>query len=106
MSTIREKLERHEPLIGEQTSNPNYVALSISDLRELVELAHAAVHPPEEDDESNIERGYDEMSLRMQCLQLAQQLEINRLHALDEPPRTDPVMLAEAYLNFLKEKSE
>lgn len=104
---IRGRISRHEPIVGEQTSNPNYVALSIENLNELVRLAHDAVHPPkQEDDEPNVERGYDSISLRMQCLQLAQQMEINKIHALDEPKLTDPVMLAEAYFNFLKADSQ
>ncbi|QRI45061.1 hypothetical protein QEH45_gp07 [Microbacterium phage Shocker] len=105
--SIRERLAKHAPIIGEQTSNPNYVALPISELRELVELAHEAVHPPEEEDGPEIERGYDGVNLRMQCLQLATQVDINRLHASEGGQwHSDPLGLAEAYYSFLTTKDE
>lgn len=104
MTSIRDLLDRHEPLVTQQTADPRYVALKIEELRELWELAHAAVHPPEEEDEPNIERGYDEMQIRMQCLSLATQVDLGRLHAAQGGQwNSDPVGLAEAYLHFLKE---
>lgn len=100
---IRALLEQHQPLNAMQTADPRYVALKIEELHELWSLAHDAVHPPEEEDEPTIERGYDEMGLRMQCLQLATQVDLARLHASqDRQWNSDPVGLAEAYVLFLK----
>ena len=102
--SMRELLDRHEPLITRTTADPNYVAIRVEHLRELWELAHEAVHPPEnEEDEPNIERGYDQTQLRMQCLQLATQVDLGRMHASrDGQWNSDPVGLAEAYYLFLK----
>lgn len=99
---IRGMLSRHEPLVTQQLSDPDFVGIRKEHLRELWELAHEAVHPPEEDDEPTIERGYDEVSLRMQSIQFAQQMELSRLHSVENYVPSDPLMLAEAYLAFLK----
>lgn len=102
--SIRDRLNNHAPIIGEQTSNPNFVALSVKDLHELVELAHEAVHPREAEGPDEFESS--SVSLRMHALQLAHQMDISRLHALDNPPTTDTVMLAESYYTFLTTKDE
>lgn len=99
--SIRDRLSNHAPIIGEQTSNPNFVALSVKDLQELVELAHEAVHPQEQEESES-----HSVSLRMHALQLAHQMDISRLHALDNPPTTDTVMLAESYYAFLTTKDD
>ena len=98
---IRGRLSRHEPLVAQALSTPGYVALKVEELRELWELAHEAVHPQEQE-ESEI----DSTNLRMHALQLAHQMEISRLHALDNPPVTDTVMLAESYYTFLTAKDD
>lgn len=100
---IRGKLARHEPLVAQQLSDPRYVAIKVEELKELWELAHEAVHPPEEEDEPAIERGYDEADLRMRCLHLATQVDLARLQATSSGTwNSDPVGLAEAYLAFMK----
>lgn len=96
---IRGRLSRHEPLVAQALSTPGYVALKVEELRELWELAHEAVHPQEQEETDNT-------NLRMHALQLAHQMEISRLHALDNPPVTDTVMLAESYYTFLTAKDE
>ena len=107
--SMRDLLSQHKLLVTHQTSDPNYVGIRVDHLKELWELAHDAVHPPEEPDEAeeNIERGYDQTQLRMQCLSLATQVDLGRMHAAkDGQWSSDPVGLAEAYYAFLKGDGE
>lgn len=100
--SIRDRLSNHAPIIGEQTSNPNFVALSVKDLQELVELAHEAVHPQEQE-----ESELSSVSLRLHALQLATHVDLARLQASSGGQwSSDPVGLAEAYYAFLTTKDE
>lgn len=100
---VRQLLEQHLPLVAQQTADPNYVAVSVDDLRQLWELAHEAVHPSEDSGLS----AEDDTQLRMHCLQLATQVDLGRMHAAQGGPwASDPLMLAEAYYHFLKGESD
>lgn len=101
--SVRERIAQHKNIVVQQLPDTDLVAIRLTDLKELWELAHEAVHPPEDEDDTSIELGYDEMSLRMQSLHLATNVDLARMHASDGGTwNSDPIGLAEVYLAFLK----
>ena len=105
MSDIRRMLDEHVPYVAPSTES-GHILVNADDFRQLWELAHEAVHPSDpDDDNTSIERGYDEDNLRMTALHLAAQQSMGQIqaaHGLEVRP--DTVGLAESFLHFLKGK--
>lgn len=106
MSTIREAIEQHKGLVLKAGQTSGTVEITTADLHELMYLAHEAIHPtdPEDDDDTGIERGYDEGQLRMVALGHAVQLDMQKIQAAHGLDATfpDSVATAESFLTFLQ----
>lgn len=98
--SMRDRLARHEAITVLECPLEGHVVIKTDELYEIMDLAHEASHYVSDDEFSE-----DESSLRLSVLQLATQVEMTRISAsahTGEKHLSDPVALAEAYLNFVQ----
>lgn len=131
MSNVRELLENHQPIVAHEVGErSDLVAISQDDLRQLMILAHEAVHPasnaaaevirgmlndedtntkstePEEKDEGPSLPSMGDEQIRLHALHYAVQLDSVRVqaaHGLDSNV-SDPAKLANEFYLFLAGK--